>query len=382
MSDVSFDTLAVHQSQKQDKNFITKATPIYQTSSFSFQDLDDLEGYFNGKTPYLYSRYGNPNTDELGTAVASLEGAEAGVATSSGMSAIMSGILAIVKHGDHIIACDDLYGGTYQLLAAELKDFGIEVTFVSFSNEGEVRAAIRSNTKLLYTESITNPFLRVENIPFIVKIAKEHKLFTIVDNTFATPFLLQPYQHDVDLIVHSATKYLGGHSDVSAGVIVGNRNLIDKARQKVVSLGGNLSPFEAWLTCRGIKTLALRMEKQSANAQSVAESLMNNENVTKVFYPKSVSEQGNGAVVTIEIAPHCNIRSFFASLGWIKIVPSLGGVETTVSYPIGSSHRNLPAKAQEKLGINDRVVRISIGIENDQDIINQLLYAISNALKN
>ncbi|CAM3908427.1 trans-sulfuration enzyme family protein [Lederbergia lenta] len=382
MSDVSFDTLAVHQSQKQNNNFKTKASPIYQTSSFSFNDLDDLEGYFKGDTPYLYSRYGNPNTDELGAAVAALEGTEAGVATSSGMSAIMSGILAIVKQGDHIIACEDLYGGTYHLLDDELKNFGIEVTFVSFSNEKEVRAAIRPNTKLFYTESITNPFLRAENIPLFVKVAKEHNLFTIVDNTFATPYLLQPYKDGVDLVVHSATKYLGGHSDVSAGVIVGNKNLIGKVRQKVVSLGGNLSPFEAWLTCRGIKTLALRMEKQSANAQLVAESLVDNENVSKVFYPKSVSEQGNGAVVTVEIAPHCDVHSFFSSLGWIKIVPSLGGVETTVSYPLGSSHRNLPPETQEKLGINERVVRISIGIEKDQDIINQLQYAISKALKN
>ncbi|MEK3890165.1 trans-sulfuration enzyme family protein [Bacillus sp. FSL K6-3431] len=382
MSDVSFDTMAVHQSQKQNKNFTAKVSPIYQTSSFAFQNLDELESYFEGETPYLYSRYGNPNTDELGAAVATLEGAESGVAASSGMSAILAGLLAVVKHGDHIIACEDLYGGTYHLLSEELKNFGVDVTFVSFSNEAEVLSAIRPNTKLLYTESITNPFLRVENITTLVKIAKEYQLCSMVDNTFATPYLLQPYKAGVDLVVHSATKYLGGHSDVSAGVIVGTEELVKKARQKIVNLGGNLSPFEAWLTCRGVKTLALRMEKQSANAQSVADFLENNENVKKVFYPKAVSKYGNGAVVTVELAKQCDIRLFFSTLGWIKIVPSLGGVETTVSYPFGTSHRNLPRESQEKLGINKSVVRISIGIENEQDIIIQLQQAIAKAVNN
>ena len=274
MSEVSFYTQAVHQSLKQKNNFKSKTSPIYQTSAFSFENLDDLESYFDGETPYLYSRYGNPNTDELGAAIAALEGAEAGVASSSGMSAILAGILAVVKHGDHIIACDDLYGGTYHLLDQELKNFGIDVTFVSFSNELLVRETIRPNTKLLYTESITNPFLRAENIPALVKIGQEFDLKTMVDNTFATPYLLKPCQEGVDLVVHSATKYLGGHSDISAGVIVGQAALIQKARQKIASLGGNLSPFEAWLTCRGVKTLALRMEKQSANAQCVSNHLL------------------------------------------------------------------------------------------------------------
>lgn len=376
MSDMSFHTKTVHQSKKISKNFNSKVTPIYQTSSFSFDNLDQLESYFHGETPYLYSRYGNPNTDELGSAVAALEGAEAGVAASSGMSAILSALLSVAKNGDHIVACDDLYGGTYHLLDQEIRSFGIDVTFVSFANEEEIRAAIRPNTKLLYTESITNPLLRAENIPLLVKIAKEHKLITIVDNTFATPFLLQPYVDGVDLVVHSATKYLGGHSDISAGIVVGRDDIIQVAKQKVVSLGANLSPFEAWLTCRGIKTLALRMEKQTSNAQFIADTLRENENIAKVYYPNNVSEQGNGAIVSIELAPHCDIRSFFSSLGWIKIVPSLGGVETAVSYPLGTSHRNLPKAAQEKLGINERFVRISVGIEDGQDIINQLLIAI------
>ncbi|MBS4198289.1 aminotransferase class I/II-fold pyridoxal phosphate-dependent enzyme [Bacillus sp. FJAT-49732] len=381
MKDVSFDTLAVHQSHKNKNNFTSKATPIFQTSSFSFKNLDELESYFEGESPYLYTRYGNPNTDELGSAVAALEGADSGVASSSGMSAILAGVLAVAKNGDHIVACDDLYGGTYHLLDAELKNFGIDVTFVSFANEQEIRDAIRENTKLLYTESITNPFLRAENIKMLVNLAKEFNLATMVDNTFATPYVLQPYLDGVDLVVHSATKYLGGHSDVSAGVIVGSEQLIQSARQKVISLGANLSPFEAWLTCRGIKTLALRMERQNKNAQFIADQLNQSTHIEKVYYPKKVSEKGNGAVVTIELSSNCNVHTFFASLGWIKIVPSLGGVETSVSYPSGTSHRNLPSEAQVKLGINARVVRISIGIENQTEILDQLLSAIKTSLR-
>ncbi|MCJ8008994.1 trans-sulfuration enzyme family protein [Lederbergia wuyishanensis] len=380
MRDVSFDTLAVHQSIKNKNHFTSKATPIYQTSSFSFKNLYELESYFEGETPYLYTRYGNPNTDELGAAVAALEGADAGAAASSGMSAILAGILAVAKNGDHIVACDDLYGGTYHLLDAELKNFGINVTFVSFANEQEIRDAICDHTKLLYTESITNPFLRAENIQMLVNLAKEFNIATMVDNTFATPYVLQPYKDGVDLVVHSATKYLGGHSDVSAGVIVGSEDLMQSVCQKIISLGANLSPFEAWLTCRGIKTLALRMEKQNKNAQFIADELKQNAYVQKVYFPEKVSKEGNGAIVTIELSSQCDVHTFFASLGWIKIVPSLGGVETSVSYPLGTSHRTLPPEAQEKLGINARVIRISIGIENPKEILNQLITAIETSL--
>jgi len=265
-------------------------------------------------------------------------------------------------------------------LDTELKNFGINVTFVSFANEQEIRDAICDHTKLLYTESITNPFLRAENIQMLVKVANEYNLATMVDNTFATPYVLQPYKDGVDLVVHSATKYLGGHSDVSAGVIVGSEEFMQSVRQKIISLGANLSPFEAWLTCRGIKTLALRMEKQNKNAQFIADELKNNDHIQKVYFPEKVSKEGNGAIVTIELSSQCDVHTFFASLGWIKIVPSLGGVETSVSYPLGTSHRTLPLEAQEKLGINARVIRISIGIENPKEILNQLITAIETSL--
>ncbi|GIN85292.1 cystathionine beta-lyase [Heyndrickxia sporothermodurans] len=376
----TFETKIVHSSLQETNKIRSKTTPIYQTSAFTFDTLEDLEGFYHGETPYLYSRSGNPNTDELGQMVAELEEAPAGVATSSGLSAILTGILSVVSVGEHIVAADDIYGGTYHMLKEELKELGIETTFVSFADSQAIQGAIQDNTKLLYSETVTNPFLRVENIDELVNIRKKYHLNTMVDNTFATPYLLKPFEKGIDIVAHSATKYLGGHSDVTAGVIVGREDLMVKARQKVVNLGSNLSSFEAWLTCRGIKTLALRMERQVKNAQQLAETLKNNINVKAVYYPITLSEKGNGAIVTIELQPECNIHRFFSSLGWIKIVPTLAGVETTVSYPLGTSHRALSEEEQQNIGINKQVVRISVGIEASADIINQFEAAIKGSI--
>ncbi|GEN46129.1 trans-sulfuration enzyme family protein [Alkalibacillus haloalkaliphilus] len=379
MTEQSFNTKIVHNNISQQNVGKSKSTPIYQTSAFTFKDLDHVESYYAGDVPYLYTRENNPNTNELGQAVAQLEGAPAGVASSSGISAIMAGIFSVVEAGDHIVAAEDLYGGTQQLITKQLSSFGIEYTIVDFSSEKAIKEAIQPNTKLLYTESITNPFLRVENIEQLVNIAKEHNLKTMVDNTFATPYLLQPYTQGVDLVAHSATKYIGGHSDVTSGVVVGHEELINKANQKVVGLGTNLSPFEAWLTQRGLKTLALRMKQQSENANAVAGQLQQSEDIKQVYYPQNVSENGHGAIVTIELAHHVNVDTFFKSLDWIKIVPTLAGVETTVSYPIATSHRALTDEERQTVGINEYVVRISIGIEEAQDIISQLLKAVQTA---
>ncbi|RWZ52338.1 aminotransferase class I/II-fold pyridoxal phosphate-dependent enzyme [Halobacillus fulvus] len=381
MSHSSFDTKVVHNKLDQKQVINSKSTPIYQTSAFTFKDLDHLESYYEGDSPYLYSRERNPNTDELSDAVANLEEAEAGVATSSGMSAILAGILAVVAPGDHIVAAEDVYGGTHKLLNTELKGFGIEVSMVDFGDKQEVRGAIQENTKLLYTESVSNPFLRVEDLEELVALGKEYGVTTMVDNTFATPYLLQPFTFGVDLVVHSATKYIGGHSDVTSGVLVGTKELIQRATQKVVTLGASLSPFEAWLTQRGAKTLALRMKQQSSNAEKLAHALKENQSVEKVYYPEHVSDRGHGAIVTIELDENVDVETFFQSLGWVKIAPTLAGVETTVSYPVRTSHRSLTPKEREKIGINDQVIRLSIGIESAEDIIQQFEKAIAHSIK-
>lgn len=377
---MNFETSVLHNQNKKERIIKSKVTPIYQTSAFAFSDLEELEGFYQGNGNYLYSRVGNPNTDELGQLVARLEGTPEGAAASSGLSAILAAILSIAQNGDHIVAADDVYGGTFHMLKEELSSLGISVTFVSFANPAEVEAAIQTNTVLLYTESITNPLLRVEDLTQLVQLAQKHELKTIVDNTFATPLHCQPYRLGVNIVVHSATKYIGGHSDVTAGVVVGDQKLVERARTKIVNLGANSTPFEAWLTCRGAKTLALRMKAQSANARAVALSLKENEHVETVYYPLEHGEQGFGAMVTIKLAETVNISLFFKNLEWIKIVPTLAGVETSVSHPLRTSHRALPPEACAALGITDQVVRISIGIENAKDIIAVFNQAISKSI--
>ncbi|SDK01899.1 trans-sulfuration enzyme family protein [Sediminibacillus albus] len=374
-----FDTKSVHLSKINDKTINSKSTPIYQTSAFKFRDLEDMENFYQGKNDYLYTRVGNPNTDELGEAVAQLEGAPKGVAASSGTSAILAGILAVAKQGDHIVAATDIYGGTYQLLAGELADLGIEVSFVDFVGSEQVADHIKSNTKLIYSESVANPLLRTEDIASLAEIAKQHQLVLMIDNTFATPYLCRPYESGADLVVHSATKYIGGHSDVTAGVLAGRADLIDIANQKIGNLGCNLSPFEAWLTCRGLKTLSVRMERHVKNAQQLADALKENKAIQKVYYPEHVSPQGNGAIVSIDISGLCSIEKFFQSLDWIKIVPTLAGVETSVSYPAGTSHRAVPEQARKKLGITEGLIRISVGIEDAADIIAGVEHALEES---
>ena len=377
----SFETKAVHFAIDQSPINRSKTTPIYQTSVFSFKSLEEMESHYTGELPYLYTRNGNPNTDELGQAVALLEGAEAGAASSSGLSAIMAGILAVCKNGDHIVASEDVYGGTYHFLEQQLHEVGIDVTFADFSSPESLEAAITPHTKLLYSETITNPFLRVESIETMVTLAKKYSLTTMVDNTFATPFLLNPLKYGIDIVIHSATKYIGGHSDVTAGAVAGRKKWVDLAKQKIIAWGANVSPFEAWLACRGLKTIALRMRQQCENAEKLACFLREHQAVAKVYYPKNVSEKGNGAMVSVELKPEINMSAFFSSLSWIAIVPSLAGVETTVSYPIGTSHRALPDEVRKKLGITTHLVRISVGIEDFSDIARAFQQALELAEK-
>ncbi|PYZ96327.1 cystathionine gamma-synthase [Alteribacter lacisalsi] len=365
---MKFHTKNVHFQDKVDTKEVSKTKPIYQTSAFSFTDLEDMEDFFQGKKDFMYTRVGNPNTDDLGKGVADLEEAPAGAASASGISAILGGVLAVAKAGDHIIATEDLYGGTYQLFAGELPDFGIEVSFADFSDHGAIEEAIRDNTVLLYTESVTNPLLRVEDIKGIASLARKHGLKTMVDNTFPTPYLIRPYTDGADLVAHSATKYIGGHSDLSAGVICGDEALVKKARAKIVYLGANLGPFDGWLGCRGLKTLALRMERQSANARKLADHLTKRGVLGRVYYPNSVSERGHGAIVTIDLGEKYDVHAFFRNLDWVKVVPTLAGVETSVTYPVGTSHRPVPKETRDRLGVTEQMVRISVGIEDPEDI--------------
>ena len=359
------ETKTVHTAKAGERTIHPKVMPLYQTSAFSFSSLEELEGYYEGNGTYLYSRTANPNTDALGQTVANLEEAPKGVAASSGMSAILAGILSVVQTGDSVLAAQDVYGGTFHLLKEELVRLGIGVRFADFSNISEIEQILIDfpEVKLLFSESITNPFLRVEDVEVLGQLKKQYGVKVLIDNTFATPYTSKPYRMGADLVAHSATKYLGGHSDVTAGVLVGNAELIALAENRIANMGMNLSPFEAWLTLRGIKTLAVRMKAQTQNAAAIAEFLKEK---AQVWYP------GKGAIVTFALPEATDVSKFFSSLGWIQIVPTLAGVETTVSYPYGTSHRALSEEEKEKIGVTRQVIRLSAGIEGTEDILAQL----------
>ncbi|MGG0938233.1 trans-sulfuration enzyme family protein [Brevibacillus centrosporus] len=372
-----FETKTVHIGHQPLRQVQSKSTPIYQTSVFAFEGLEEVEKYYTGEGEYLYTRNGNPNQAELADAIAALEGAAAGVSASSGMGAIMAGLLAVLQPGDHVLASHEIYGGTYALLNKELTRFQIELECINLNELDSLSDHIRSTTKLFFMETITNPLLTVADMPFWIKQAKNHGLTVMIDNTFATPYLVQPLSLGADLVVHSATKYIGGHSDVTSGVLVGNAELLGRAREIVSNYGASLSPFEAWLTSRGLKTLALRMERQCDNAREVANFLKQHPAVKTVYYPSEEStsffaRQKQGAMVSFTLADESGIYDFYRALEWIKFAPSLAGVETSVSHPVTTSHRAFTEEQRQATGITMGLVRLSVGIESAADIIEEL----------
>lgn len=372
-----FETKNVHFQHKHLFKEISKATPIYQTSVFSFPGLEEVEQFYQGDRSYLYTRNGNPNQTELADAVTALEGAEHGVAASSGMGAIMAGFLSILKPGDHILASHEIYGGTYALLNNELSRLNIELELINLNSITSLHTFVKPKTKMLFFETITNPLLSVVNMPYWIEQAKAHDLVVMIDNTFASPYLVQPTQFGADLVVHSATKYIGGHSDVTSGVLVGKSELINRAREVIVNYGASLSPFEAWLTARGLKTLSVRMEKQCDNAKQVANFLRTHPSIDIVYYPSEEStrffhKNKQGAMISFKLKNEDKIYDFYRSLSWIHFAPSLAGVETTVSHPVTTSHRALSIEQQQTTGITKGLVRLSIGIESSDDIMTEL----------
>jgi cystathionine gamma-synthase len=293
------------------------------------------------------------------------------------MGAIMAGVLAVVKPGDHILASHEIYGGTYALLDKELSRLGIELECVNLNELTSLASHIRPNTRLFYMETITNPLLTVADMPAWIAQAKQAGLIVMIDNTFATPYLVQPLTLGADLVVHSATKYIGGHSDATSGVLVGSAELIKRAREIVVHYGASLSPFEAWITSRGLKTLALRMERQCDNARQVAAFLREHPAVARVYYPREAdvyffARKKQGAMLSFCLADESKIYDFYRNLDWIKFAPSLAGVETSVSHPVTTSHRAFSEEQRIATGITMGLVRLSVGIEAVEDIVEEL----------
>jgi methionine-gamma-lyase len=385
-----FETNTIHAGKFEDKQHGALSTPIYQTSTFIFDNVKQGADRFQGEAPgYIYSRLGNPTVRELEERMAVLEGTEDAAAAGSGMAAVSSAILAFVEAGDHIIASEALYGCSFALLQHKVKKFGIEVSFVDFTNPENLTAALQQNTKLVYFETPINPNLKVIDIEKVVEFAKKNNLISIADNTFMTPMLQNPAKMGADLVIHSATKYLNGHGDVVAGIICGSNENIELIKLTTLKdLGGIMSPHDAWLIIRGLKTLHIRMERHMENAQKVAEFLEGHEKVKKVYYPGLKSnkfyelqkKQARGASAVIGFDIHGDLEDGVAVMNNVKLcnlAVSLGDAETLIQHPASMTHSTYTPEEREASGISDDLIRISVGLEHIDDIIADLDSALS-----
>lgn len=356
------------------------STPIYQVSTYKQEAVGKFKGY-------EYSRTGNPTRHALEVLISELEGGVAGFAFASGMAATSS-VMMLFSKGDHVILTDDVYGGTFRVISKVLNRFGIEATFVDTGNLSNVETAIQENTKAIFLETPTNPLLKITDIEAISKFAKEKGLLTIVDNTFMTPYFQQPISLDADIVVHSATKYLGGHSDVVAGLVVVNSDQLATDLHFVQnSVGAVLGPQDSWLLMRGIKTLGIRMEEHNVNAQRIAEFLNNHEAVSNVFYPGLATHPGHnlmkkqstgfGGMISFDVGSGEKADELLAKLRYFTLAESLGAVESLISVPARMTHASIPSERRAELGITDGLVRISVGIEDVEDLLEDLTQALA-----
>jgi methionine-gamma-lyase len=364
-------------------------TPIFQTSTFFFPTDDPIT--WEGKVPdgsYIYSRHGNPTITAVEGKMASLEDAEAAVAFSSGMAAISTTILSLLKKGDRLVSIEDLYGGTFNLMRSELPRFGVDVQMVSTTDTKSMERGLEAGANLVYLESPTNPLLKLVDIKTVVELAHSAGAKVMIDSTFATPINQNPIEMGVDVVVHSATKYLNGHSDLIAGVVVGNKEDMRRVYEKRIVYGGSLDPMGAFLLMRGVKTLDVRMQRHNSNGLAVAKFLERHEKVERVHYPGLPSHaqhelaerqmRGFGGMVSFEVAGGRNgAEKLLRSLQVIKRATSLGGVDSLVSMPLNSSHSLLTPEERSRLGIRDSLVRLSVGIEDAPDIIDDLNRGLS-----
>ncbi|AQS08232.1 cystathionine beta-lyase [Clostridium saccharobutylicum] len=376
---MNFGTKLIHASGDIDPATGSVSTPIYQTSTFHQFDIDNF-----GK--YDYSRSGNPTRDVLEKLIAELEGGERGFAFASGMAAIAS-VLSIFSAGDHIIICGDVYGGTYRAATKLFSRFNIDFTFVDASNIEEIRSAFKENTRGLYLETPSNPLLKVTDLRAASRIANEHNAITIVDNTFMSPYLQRPLELGADIVVHSATKFLGGHSDVLAGLVVTKtKELSDRVYQVQNTFGAVLGPQDSWLLIRGIKTLKVRLDALQKSAQKLAEWLEGRDEVEKVYYLGLESMEGRnlhleqaygaGAVLSFKFKDIERTTIFLNNVKNVAVAVSLGSVETIVSYPAKMSHAAIPKEEREQLGITDTLIRVSVGLEDIDDLLGSFQEAI------
>lgn len=372
----------IHSGEKyHDSVSRSKTIPIVMSSVFAFDDVESLDAIYEGEAHgYIYTRNGNPVHDALSEIMANIEEGEKAVAYSSGMAAISLSLLSQVQAGDHVIAANVLYGVSHQFIKTELIRFGIEVSFIDIVNE-DITQYFRPNTKVVYVETISNPTMEVVDLKSIAAKAHKHGAKLIVDNTFATPIICQPLLLGADIVVYSATKYLCGHSDVTAGIVVSNKENIDKIYAAGLLYGPTLSPFDAWLLVRSLRTLELRVVQHAKNALELAKRLEGNPQIAKVYYPglhsspthkvakENLQDNLFGGMLSIELAGGEEAAySLLKNLKNIKFVPSLAGVSTSTSYPAKTSHRAFNEEELKKANISKGLIRVSVGLENIDDI--------------
>ena len=370
---------------------VPQVAPIYMSSVFAFDDVASLDAVYEQEADgYVYSRMSNPGIDALCEVLCAAEGSEGALAFSSGMAAIVTTILAHVQAGDHILAHTVLYGGVYTYLKEEISRFGVEVDFLDMLHEN-VEAHIKPNTRVIYTETISNPLMEVMDLPMLSRIAHAHRCKLIVDNTFATPVIARPLTLGADVSIYSTTKYLGGHSDLIGGAVMASRETIERIRSCQVQYGCIMSPFDAWLLTRSLRTLEVRVLRHSENTQRVAEYLEQHPKIERVYYPGLSSSEYHQKAIEIFRGRHCGgmlsadiaggaeaACAFIDRCKGIKFVPSLAGVSTTLSYPAKTSHRGYTPEELKRAGISAGQIRFSIGLEDPTDILGEFDRALAN----
>lgn len=381
-SNQGINTICTHTGEVKDEQFQGAVSPIFMSSSYAFMDVDVKR----------YPRYFNtPNQEGLSKKIAALEKTEAGMIFGSGMAAVSTTLLAFLRSGDHIVLQETLYGGTYNLVVEEFDKYGITYTFTEDLSEAAFAKAITPQTKVIYIETPSNPLMKVTDMEMVSALAKKHGIVTMIDNTFASPVNQNPKDFGIDIMIHSATKYMGGHSDICAGAVAASQEHIDRIWNLGKNLGGSLSDLMVWMLERSIKTMALRVKAQNRNAKKLAKWLDKKEEIDKVYYPGLKSHpdyalakkqmSGFGGMMSFELAPHIDAEEFQKALKLIKPSMSLAGVESTMLCPAQTSHFLLGEEERAKQGIADGLIRFSVGIEEKKDLMADIDQALEVVLK-
>ena len=374
--------------QTERTNEMEHSTPMFLTSSFCFDDAEEMRAAFADETDdNIYSRFSNPNVQEFTDKMVALEGAEAGYATATGMSAVFGSFMTFLKKGDHLLSCSAIFGSTHTVIKKYLPNFGIEYTYVAADKPGDWEAAIQPNTKMIYVETPTNPGLDIIDIKMLATLAKKNNIILVVDNCFATPLGQQPIELGADLVVHSATKWLDGQGRVLGGVVVGKKDLIDEIYLFCRSTGPALSPFNAWVLSKSLETLDVRMERHAKNAMQIATALQAHPAIASLRYPFLPSHpqhniaiqqmQNGGGIVCFELIGGLQAgRTFLNNLKMLSLTANLGDTRSIASHPASTTHAKLTEEERQAVNITPGLIRISVGLEHCDDILDDILQAL------